>query len=69
MVNTTELRVYMTRRNNMTLTELAKEIGKSPATLGRWFENKDMPVSYAESIARVLEIPKEDMIPIFFTTV
>lgn len=69
MVNTTELRVYMTRRNNMTLKELAKAIGKSPATVGRWFESGDMPVSYAESIARVLEIPKEDMVPIFFAAV
>lgn len=69
MVNTTELRVYMTRRNNMTLTELAKAIGKSPATVGRWFENKDMPVSYAESIARVLEIPATDMLTIFFASV
>lgn len=69
MVNTTELRVYMTRRNNMTLTELAKAIGKSPATVSRWFENRDMPVSYAESIAKILEIPAKDMLPIFFTIV
>lgn len=68
MVNTTELRVYMTRCNNMTISELAKEIGKSPATVSRWFENKDMPVSYAEIIAKILGIPQKEMISIFFAS-
>lgn len=68
MVNTTELRVYMTRCSNMTVKELAKKIGKSPATVGRWLENGDMPVSYAEQIAKVLSIPNEEMIRIFFTS-
>lgn len=69
MVNTTELRVYMARRDNMPINELAKRIGKSPATLSRWLENRDMPVSYAEKIAAILEIPQTEWATIFFTTV
>lgn len=67
MINTTELRVYMARRDNMPVNELAKRIGKSPATLSRWLENRDMPVSYAEKIATALEIPQSEWAPIFFT--
>ncbi len=69
MVNTTELRVYMTLRDNMTVKELARKIGKSPATLSRWLDNKDMPVSSAEAIANVLHIPEAKMTKIFFATV
>lgn len=68
MVNTTELRVYMTRKDNMTVKELAEKIGKSPATVSRWLESGDMPVKYAEMIAKELEIPGHELLPIFFAS-
>lgn len=66
MVNTTEIRVYMARRGNMSVTELAARIGKSPSTVGRWLESGDMPVTYAERIIEALQIPTDDAINIFF---
>lgn len=69
MINTTEIRVYMLQNDNMTMGELAKRIGKSQATLARWFEKKDMPVEYAEKIAVELHIPREKLATIFFATV
>lgn len=65
MIDITEIRVYMTRQNNMSLKELAKRIGKSPATLSRWFDSGDMPVSCAEKISDVLKIPDEIRTKIF----
>lgn len=66
MINTTELRVYMTRNGNMSMSELAAKIGKSPATLGRWFESRDMPTEFAEKIIAILNIQQKDIVPIFF---
>lgn len=45
MVNSTEIRVYMTRENENNKS-LAEKVGISSATLGRWLEKQDMPVSY-----------------------
>lgn len=69
MVNTTEIRVYMARRGNMSVTELAARLGKSPATVGRWLDKGDMPVTYAEQIIEILQIPTPDAINIFFGVV
>lgn len=66
MVNTTEIRVHMARRGNMSVTELAARLGKSPATVGRWLEKGDMPVTYAEQIIEILQIPTNEAINIFF---
>lgn len=66
MINSTEIRVYMARNNGKTNKELAKDIGVSPATLGRWLEKGDMPVSYAEKIGEALNIPRADWPAIFF---
>lgn len=56
----------MARRGNMSVTELAAYLGKSPATVGRWLEKGDMPVTYAEQIIDILQIPTNDAINIFF---
>ena len=45
MVNSTEIRVHMARNDNKTIKALAGEIGVSPATLSRWLEKGDMPIS------------------------
>lgn len=66
MVNTAEIRAYMARRGNMSVTELAARLGKSPATVGRWLEKGDMPVTYAEQIVEILKIPMIEAINIFF---
>lgn len=66
MVNSTEIRVHMVRNDNKTIKALAGEIGVSPATLSRWLEKGDMPISYAEKIGTALKIPRADWAPIFF---
>lgn len=66
MVNSTEIRVYMARNENKTIKALAGEIGVSPATLSRWLDKGDMPISYAEKIGIALNIPRADWPPIFF---
>lgn len=67
MINVPEIRAQMGRKN-YTIVKLAKEIGKSPATVSRWFEEADMPVEYAEKIALCLGFTYEQMTPIFFTS-
>lgn len=69
MINTTELRVYLTRNDGMSVAALAEKIGKSPATVSRWFENKDMPTKYAEVISQILHIPPNEISAIFFNGV
>ena len=69
MIDVTEIRVFMLQNENMTMGELAKRIGKSQATLARWFDKKDMPVEYAEKIAEELQIPRDKLASIFFATV
>jgi len=66
MVNSTEIRVAMARNDNKTIKALAAEIGVSPATVTRWLEKGDMPVSYAEKIGEALNIPRDDWGGIFF---
>lgn len=65
MIDTMELKVYM-MRNDLNVTELARKIGKSPATVRRWIERKNMPTEYAEKIMQVLDIPREKAVYIFF---
>jgi len=65
MVNSTEIRVYMTRKNENNKS-LAEKVGISSTTLGRWLEKQDMPVSYAEKIAIALHIPQPEWPAIFF---
>lgn len=65
MINATEIRVYMTRENENNKS-LAEKVGISSATLGRWLDKQDMPVSYAEKIAIALHIPQSEWAPIFF---
>lgn len=67
MINATEIRVYMTRENENNKS-LAEKIGISSATLGRWLEKQDMPVSYCERIAAVLHIPQKEWPVIFFAS-
>ena len=69
LINSTEIRVYMTRRDNMSVAGLAYLLGKSPATVGRWLERGDMPVEYAERIIDILQIPPPEAINIFFACV
>lgn len=66
MVNSTEIRVSMARNDNMTIKALAAAIGVSPATLSRWLDKGDMPISYAEKIGTALGIPRTDWGEIFF---
>ena len=66
MVNSTEIRVAMARNDNKTIKALAAEIGVSPATVTRWLEKGDMPISYAEKIGEALHIPRTDWPAIFF---
>ena len=66
MVNSTEIRVAMARNDNKTIKALAAEIGVSPATVTRWLEKGDMPISYAEKIGEALNIPRDDWPGIFF---
>lgn len=65
MINATEIRVYMTRENENNKS-LSEKIGVSSATLGRWLEKQDMPVSYCEKIATTLNIPQAEWATIFF---
>lgn len=69
MVDSTEIRVCMARCGNKTLKALAAEIGVSPATISRWLDKGDMPISYAEKIGQALDIPREDWPGIFFAPV
>jgi DNA-binding transcriptional regulator YiaG len=69
LVNSTEIRVYMARRGNMSVSQLAYLLGKSPATVGRWLERGDLPVTYAERIIELLQIPLGEACQIFFGVV
>lgn len=66
MIDISKIRKYMVDNNNMTITQLAKKIGKSAPTLGRWFTLGSMPTFYAEKIAIVLSIPQNKWGKIFF---
>ena len=66
MINISKIRKYMIDNDNMTITQLAERVGKSAATLSRWFSFANMPTVYAEKIAIVLSIPKNEWGEIFF---
>lgn len=66
MVDTKALRKIMIDKGDIPVSTLAEKIGKSPATVGRWFDSGVMPTIYAEAIANVLEIPNSSRMPIFF---
>lgn len=65
MVDTFAIRVKMLEKS-MTISDLSRKIGKSPATIGRWLKSGDMPVCDAEKIALILGLDTEEMIKIFF---
>lgn len=65
MVDTFAIRVKMLERS-ITVSDLSKKIGKSPATIGRWLKSGDMPVVDAEKIAQTLGLNTEEMVKIFF---
>lgn len=67
MIDVPEIKAYMARQNDMTNKELAHKLGVSPATLGRWFEKRDMPTSAAEKVIAALQIPLAKATGIFFT--
>lgn len=69
MINVSEIKAYMARRDDMTNKELAEKIGTSQATLARWFDKKDMPTSAAEKMIDVLKIPVSEAIQIFFMAI
>lgn len=59
----------MTRREDMSIKDLAYKIRVSPTTLGRWFAKCDMPISAAEKIIEILQIPKSEQATIFFDSI
>lgn len=68
MINTAELKAEI-KRSGMTQEQLAKEIGMNPSTLNKKINNKQsvLSVDEAQKIAKILEIPQEKLIGIFFT--
>lgn len=66
MINSKAIRKIMIDQGEITVSEIASRIGKSPATVGRWLDAGIMPTIYAEALAEVLEIPLDKRLPIFF---
>lgn len=69
MINTVELKAEI-KRSGMTQEQLAREIGMDPSTLNKKINNKQsvLSVDEAQKIAKILEIPQEKLIVIFFTS-
>lgn len=69
MINTAELKAEI-KRSGLTQEKLAREIGMDPSTLNKKINNKQsvLSVDEAQKIAKVLEIPQEKLIVIFFTS-
>lgn len=68
MVNTREIKAQI-RRVGTTQEELAKKLGINPSTLNRKINNEEgqkLTVKEATDMARVLEIPREQLLTIFF---
>lgn len=68
MINTAELKAEI-KRSGMTQEQLAKEIGMNPSTLNKKINNKRsvLSVDEAQKIVKILKIPKEKLVVIFFT--
>lgn len=68
MVNTREIKAQI-RRVGMTQEELAKKLGINPSTLNRKINNEEgqqLTVKEATDMARALEIPRDQLLTIFF---
>lgn len=66
MINVKLLKKYMNRNGTMTFATLAEEVGTDPAELQAFIAAADMPISLAERIATVLEIPSPEWPTVFF---
>ena len=66
MINVKLLKEYMNRNETSTFTDLAEEVGTDPAELRAFIAAADMPLSLAERIATVLEIPSAEWPTVFF---
>lgn len=68
MVNTREIKAQI-RRVGTTQEELAKKLGINPSTLNRKINNvegQQLTVKEATDMARALEIPRDQLLTIFF---
>ena len=68
MIRTNEIKAQM-KRVGLTQKTLAHNMGMNPATLNRKINNSNgegITVSEANKIANVLQLPKEDLVKIFF---
>ena len=68
MVNTLSLKAKLKERG-MTQEEAAKRLGIDPSTFNRKINNESghvITVREAEALSRLLQIPKEDLVTIFF---
>lgn len=68
MVNTREIKAQI-RRVGTTQEELAKKLGINPSTLNRKINNEEgqqLTVKEATDMARALEIPRDQLLTIFF---
>ena len=65
MIDITKIRVYMLLKG-LNLTLLSIKLNKPKSTLHRWFERKDMPVSYAGKLIEILDIPRNELLDVFF---
>ncbi len=70
MVDTREIKAQI-RRKGTTQEELAKMIGINPSTLSRKINNEkgqQLTVKEATDMANALEIPREQLLTIFFAS-
>lgn len=68
MININEIKAQI-RRAGTTQEELAKKMGINPSTLNRKINNEEgqqLTVKEATNMAKILEIPQEQLLNIFF---
>lgn len=68
MINTREIKAQI-RRAGTTQEELARKLGINPSTLNRKINNEEgqhLTVKEATDMASALEIPREQLLTIFF---
>ena len=66
MVNTNKIRGKIMEKG-MTIGKTAELIGVSPSTLGRKLKNHaDMTLGEVEKLCSVLDIPREQILSVFF---
>ena len=67
MINVYKLRAKIMEKG-MTIADAANAIGVSASTLGKKIKNNaDMTLSEVNMLCSVLEIPKEEILKIFFS--